>query len=90
MHPKFASALQWAALIALSVGIAAFLRMVAYLVVDSGASTVPVLGSAVDFFWQGHLMAATALQKDVEDRHGAPADVPLKKRARKKGSKYAH
>ncbi|MDO9337567.1 MAG: DUF4112 domain-containing protein [Caulobacteraceae bacterium] len=67
------------------------MRMAAYLVVDSGSSAVPVLGSAVDFFWQGHLMAATALQKDIEDRHGAPADVPLKKRARKKaGSKFAH
>ena len=72
-------------------GIGTILRMLTYLVVDSGASTVPVLGSAVDFLWQGHLMAATALQKDIEDRHGAPEGVPLKKRARKKGpSKYAH
>lgn len=67
------------------------LRMLAYLVIDSGSSTVPVLGSVVDFLWQGHLMAATALQKDIEDRHGAPDDIPVKKRARKKGpSKYAH
>lgn len=72
-------------------GVATLLRMLAYLLVDSGASAVPVLGSAVDFLWQGHLMAATALQKDIEDRHGAPADVPVKKRARRKGpSKYAH
>jgi hypothetical protein len=72
-------------------GFATILRMLAYLLVDSGASAVPVLGSAVDLLWQGHLMAATALQKDIEDRHGAPDDVPEKKRARKKGpSKFAH
>jgi hypothetical protein len=72
-------------------GLGTILRMASYLLVDSGASAVPVLGSAVDFLWQGHLMAATALQKDIEDRHGAPDDIPLKKRARKKGpSKYAH
>lgn len=62
-------------------------RMVTYLGVDALTSEIPVVGDAVDFFWQGHLMAATALQKDVEDRHGAPADVPLKRRARKKGRK---
>ncbi|MDH4384241.1 MAG: DUF4112 domain-containing protein [Caulobacter sp.] len=62
-------------------------RMVTYLGVDALTSEIPIVGDAVDFFWQGHLMAATALQKDVEDRHGAPADVPLKQRARKKGRK---
>jgi hypothetical protein len=62
-------------------------RMLTYLGVDALTSEIPVVGDAVDFFWQGHLMAATALQKDVEDRHGAPADVPLKRRARKKGRK---
>lgn len=62
-------------------------RMLTYLGVDALSSEIPVVGDAVDFFWQGHLMAATALQKDVEDRHGAPADVPLKRRARKRGRK---
>jgi hypothetical protein len=62
-------------------------RMLTYLGVDALTSEIPVVGDAVDFFWQGHLMAATALQKDVEDRHGAPADVPLNRRARKKGRK---
>ena len=62
-------------------------RMLTYLGVDALTSEIPVVGDAVDFFWQGHLMAATALQKDVEDRHGAPADVPLKRQARKKGRK---
>ena len=73
------------------VGLSTFLRMVFYLVVDSGSSAVPILGSAVDFLWQGHMLAATALQKDIEDRHGAPDDVVPEKRTRKKGrSKYAH
>ena len=67
------------------------LRMLSYLGIDALTSEVPVVGDVIDFFWQGHLMAATALQKDIEDRHGAPDDVPLKKRVRKKGrSKYAH
>jgi hypothetical protein len=63
--------------------LATIARMLTYLGVDALTSEIPVVGDAVDFFWQGHLMAATALQKDIEDRHGAPADVPLKKRARK-------
>ena len=67
------------------------LRMLSYLGIDALTSEVPVVGDVIDFFWQGHLMAATALQKDIEDKHGAPEDVPLKKRARKKGpGKFAH
>ena len=58
-------------------------RMVAYLAADSATSSVPFLGYAVDTLFPGHLMAATALQKDIEDRHGAPPEVPLKQRARK-------
>ena len=66
------------------------LRMLSYLGIDALTSEVPVVGDVIDFFWQGHLMAATALQKDIEDKHGAPDDVPLKKRARKGRSKFAH
>lgn len=58
-------------------------RMMTYLGVDALTSEVPIAGDVLDFFWQGHLMAATALQKDIEDRHGAPDNIPLKKRARK-------
>lgn len=58
-------------------------RMVAYLVADSATSSVPVLGYAVDTLFPGHLMAATALQKDIEDRHGPPPEIPLKQWARK-------
>ncbi|MCG9915978.1 MAG: DUF4112 domain-containing protein [Phenylobacterium sp.] len=50
-------------------------RMAAYLVVDSASSTVPVAGWAVDTLFPGHLMAAKALQKDIEARHG-PSALP--------------
>lgn len=46
-------------------------RMAAYLVLDSAASVPPVVGWAVDTLFPGHLMAAGALQKDIEARHGA-------------------
>lgn len=65
------------------VSFGTFLRMISYLGLDALTSEVPLVGDVLDFFWRGHLMAATALQKDVEDRHGAPADVPLGKHARK-------
>ncbi|MGQ3018285.1 DUF4112 domain-containing protein [Phenylobacterium sp.] len=60
-------------------------RMAAYLAVDSASSTVPVAGWAVDTLFPGHLMAAKALQKDIEARHG-PSALPeswdRKRRAR--------
>lgn len=71
------------------VSMATLMRMLLYLGVDSSSSLIPVAGSAVDFFWQGQLMAATALQKDVEDRHGAPDGVPQKRWTRKRPRKMA-
>ena len=50
-------------------------RMAAYLLLDSAASVPPVIGWAVHTLFPGHLMAARALQKDIEARHG-PADLP--------------
>lgn len=50
-------------------------RMVAYIALDSAASVPPVIGWVVDTLFPGHLMAAKALQKDIEARHG-PADLP--------------
>lgn len=43
-----------------------------YLVADAATSEIPVAGWAVDTFFQGHLMAAKCLQKDIEARHGRP------------------
>ena len=46
-------------------------RMAAYLIFDSATSEVPIIGWAIDTLFPGHLMAARALQKDIEARYGA-------------------
>jgi hypothetical protein len=51
------------------------LRMGAYLAADSVSSSVPILGWAVDTLFPGHAMAARALQRDIEKRHG-PVPAP--------------
>ena len=48
-------------------------KMAAYLIADSATSEVPILGWAIDTIFPGHLLAANALQKDIEARHG-PVD----------------
>ena len=54
---------------------ATLVRMGAYLAADSASSTVPIFGWAVDTLFPGHLMAARALQKDIEKRFGK-AEMP--------------
>ena len=46
------------------------LRMLVYLLTDAATSEVPIIGWAIDTIFPGHLMAANALQKDIESRHG--------------------
>lgn len=60
-------------------------RMAAYLAADNLSDTVPVLGWAVDTLFPGHLMAAKALQKDIEVRHGLPEDVAAERAQKKRG-----
>ena len=48
-------------------------RMGAYVAANSAMAEIPLLGWAADTLFRGHLMAANALQKDIEARHG-PAD----------------
>ncbi|UAL09356.1 DUF4112 domain-containing protein [Caulobacter segnis] len=60
-------------------------RMAAYLAADNLSDTVPVLGWAVDTLFPGHLMAAKALQKDIEARHGLPEDVALERGKKRRG-----
>ncbi len=60
-------------------------RMTAYLAADNLSDTVPVLGWAVDTLFPGHLMAAKALQKDIEARHGLPDDVAAERAKKKRG-----
>src|SRR6266481_1435401 len=45
-------------------------RMAAYMIANSAMSDVPVVGWAMDSLFRGQLMAANALQKDIEARHG--------------------
>jgi hypothetical protein len=47
-------------------------KMAGFLGVDMLLSDVPLVGDIADVLWQGHLMAATTMQKDIETRHGAP------------------
>src|SRR5689334_24243070 len=44
-------------------------RMAGYMAANSVMSDVPVVGWAMDTLFRGQLMAASALQKDVEARH---------------------
>jgi len=59
-------------------------RMAGYLGLDVLSSDFPIPGVAdlFDTFWQGHLMAANALQKDIEARHGPPPEQALARAAR--------
>jgi hypothetical protein len=53
-------------------------RMAAYLITDTATDAVPIAGSLVDIVFPGHLMAAKALQKDIESTHwieGRSADA---------------
>ena len=59
-------------------------RMLAYLGIDTATSAVPLLGSAVDFLFPGHAMAAGALIKDIEARHPHLRARPHKDRRRLK------
>lgn len=62
-------------------------RMLAYLVVDSATTELFLVGDVVDFFFPGHLMAAKALQKDIETTHWVEAN---ERDARASGAHEAH
>ena len=63
------------------------MRMVGYLGVDAAASEVPLAGDVVDFLFPGHLMAAKALQKDIESTHWVEAN---EREARASGAHEGH
>ena len=50
-------------------------RMTGYMLLNSALSDIPILGWAADTLFRGQLMAANALQKDIEARHGRPDGV---------------
>lgn len=49
-------------------------KMAGYLGLDVGTGAVPLAGNVVDFFFPGHLMAARALQKEIEATHWVEAN----------------
>jgi hypothetical protein len=49
-------------------------KMVGYLAFDTATGAVPLVGDAVDTLFPGHLMAARALQKEIESTHWVEAD----------------
>jgi len=69
------------------VSIFTLARMTAFLAFDSASSTVPIVGWTVDTLFPGHLMAAEALQKDVELRHGLPPEVAAMRRKKRTGKR---
>jgi hypothetical protein len=50
-------------------------RMAGYMIVNSAMSDVPVIGWAMDTLFRAQLMAANALQKDIEARYGRADDT---------------
>jgi hypothetical protein len=54
-------------------------RMVLYIGANSALTDFPIVGWALDTLFPGHLLAAKALQKDIEKRYGRPADAPAKR-----------
>ena len=48
-------------------------KMALWLAADIAFSGVPIVGWTIDTFFRGHLMAAKALQADIESRAGRPS-----------------
>ena len=48
-------------------------KMAAYMAVDTATGAVPLAGDVVDTFFPGQLLAAKALQKDIEGTHWVEA-----------------
>jgi hypothetical protein len=63
--------LVWEALQA-SASKATIVRMLIYLGLNSALTEFPIVGWALDTLFPGHLLAARALQRDIEKRHGRP------------------
>jgi ABC-type hemin transport system ATPase subunit len=62
-------------------------RMLAYLVLDSATTELFLVGDVVDFFFPGHLMAAKALQAEIERTHWVEAS---EREARASGEHARH
>lgn len=62
-------------------------RMAGYIAADTATDAVPVVGWMADTLFPGHLLAANALQKDIEARHGPPAEVAAGRTRKQKAPK---
>ena len=58
-------------------------RMAAYVAFNTASAEVPIIGQTFDFFFRGHLMAATALQKDIGNRYGLPSKEAIEEARRR-------
>jgi hypothetical protein len=56
-------------------GAATLARMIVYLALNSALTEFPIVGWALDTLFPGHLLAARALQRDIERRHGRPHEA---------------
>jgi len=70
--------------VAAGASFSTLLRMLTYVAMDTATDAVPIAGSVVDMLFPGHLMAAKALQKDIESKHGLPHDIDPKTRHKRK------
>ena len=70
--------------LAAGASLATLARMLAYVAMDTATDAVPFAGSVVDTLFPGHLMAAKALQKDIESKHGLPHDIDPKTRHKRR------
>ena len=61
--------------IAAGAGKATLARMIVYLALNSALTEFPIVGWALDTLFPGHLLAARALQRDIERRHGRPLEA---------------
>ena len=54
-------------------------RMGFYVGFRTAASVVPIEGWLVDILFRGHMLAANALQRDIERRFGAPSPADVRR-----------
>ena len=61
---------------------ATLVRMGAYVGLDALTAAVPLLGSAVDMLFPGHILAVRALRADLERRYGPlPSEAATRRRS---------
>jgi hypothetical protein len=54
-------------------------RMVFYIAIRTISSVIPIEGWFVDIFFRAHMMAANALQHDIEIRFGEPSPAAIRR-----------